>query len=82
MDKIAKRVSDVLEIPIEKVLAAGKNRETVQARSILCYWAVRECGMAMIVLAKKFEISSTAGGQSVVRGEKIVSEKNLQLIDK
>lgn len=78
--KIARRVSEVLNMPIGKVLAAGKNRETVRARSLLCYWAVRECGMAMIVLAKRFEISSTAVGQSVRRGEKIAKENNLKLI--
>ncbi len=80
LEKIARRVSDVLDMPISKVRVAGKNRETVQARSLLCYWAVRECGMAMIVLAKRFEISSTAVGQSVRRGEKIALENNLKLI--
>lgn len=34
LEKIAQRVSDVLDMPISKVLAAGKNRETVQARVI------------------------------------------------
>lgn len=80
LDKIAMRVSDVLGVPIKKVLASGKNRETVQARSLLCYWAVRECGMAMITLATWFELSSTAVGQSVIRGEKIALEKDFKLI--
>ena len=80
LDKISMRVSEMLGISVQKVLAPGKNRETVQARSILCYWAVRECGIAMVELAKRFEISSTAVSQSVVRGEKIVLEKNLKLV--
>jgi hypothetical protein len=65
---------------MKRVLASGKSRETVQARSLLCYWAVRECGMAMITLATRFELSSTAVGQSVIRGEKIALEKDFKLI--
>ncbi|MFO7965147.1 MAG: transposase [Desulfobacterales bacterium] len=80
LEKIAQRVSEVFDIPIENVFAAGKNRETVQARSLLCYWAVKECGMAMVVLAKRFEISSTAVGQSILRGERIATEKGLSLM--
>ena len=79
-EKIAQRVSDVLAIPIEQVLASGKNRQTVKARSLLCFWAVRECGMPLVVLAKRFRISSTSVGNSVKRGERIAAEKNLRLI--
>lgn len=79
-EKIAQRVSEVLEIPIGQVLASGKNRETVRARSLLCYWATRECGMPLVVLAQRFGISSTSVSNSVKRGEKVAAEKNLRLI--
>ena len=78
-DKISRRVSDVSGIPIQEVLAPGKNRGTVQARSLLCYRAARECGMSMVESANKFGISSTAIGISVARGENMVSEMNLKL---
>lgn len=83
MDEIADRVSKVKGFPIEKVMmAAGKNRKTVQARGVLCYWDVRECGMTLVELAKRFEISSTAVSQSVARGQPIVLKKNLDLIER
>jgi len=40
LDKVASRVAEVLGVEQEKVLASGRHRETVQARSLLCYWAV------------------------------------------
>ena len=79
-EKIAQRVSDVLDLPIDQVLASGKNRETVKARSLLCYWAVRECGMSLVVLAEKFGLSSTAVSNSAKRWERVAAEENLKLI--
>ncbi len=67
-------------MPVTQVMAPGKNRQTVRARSLLCYWAVRECGMTMVYLSRKLGISSTAVGQSVLRGEKIALENNLNLV--
>lgn len=79
-DKIIERVSDVLGIPPRQVIGVGKSRDIVRARSLLCYWAVRECGISMVSLSKRLEISSTAIGKSVLRGEKIASEKCYRLI--
>ena len=76
MEKIIERVSEVLGIPQDQVTAPGKCRNIVQARSLFCYWAVRECGMTMASLSKKLEISSASIGQSVKRGEQIASENS------
>ncbi len=77
---VAERVGQLLQMPVTQVMAPGKNRQTVRARSLLCYWAVRECGMTMVYLAGKLGISSTAVSQSVVRGEKIALENNFDLM--
>ena len=79
-EKIIERVSEVLGIAPAQVTAAGKCRDTVRARSLLCYWAVRECGISMASLSKRLEVSSAAIGQSVKRGEKIASEYGLKLM--
>jgi putative transposase len=80
LDKIAERVAVVMDMPVNQVLAAGKNRQTVRARSLLCYWAVRECGMNMVSLAKRLSLSQTAISQSVSRGEQIANENDFSLI--
>lgn len=80
VDKIAARVGEVLGIDAVQVFAFGKNRETVRARSLLCYWAVRECGIPMAELSRRLEISATSVGQSVRRGERLAAECAFQLL--
>ncbi|MBU1180974.1 MAG: transposase [Pseudomonadota bacterium] len=78
---VAVRVSVVLGIEQDKIWAAGKNRDIVQARSLLCYWAVRELGVTMILLARRLDQSVTAVGKSVIRGEKLAKANNYLLLD-
>ena len=80
IDTIAKRVGQQMQMSATQVLASGKNRQTVRARSLLCYWAVRECGMTMVALSKKLGISPTAVSQSVERGEKIALANQFELV--
>ena len=49
------------------------------ARSLLCYWAVRELGMSLMDLAREFEMSATGIGYAVERGEGIVTRFELTL---
>jgi hypothetical protein len=80
LEKIRDRVSTVLGIERDKAFSSGKNRLTVRARSLLCYWAVRECGMSMASLARRLGLSNTAISQSVTRGERIAKESGFALL--
>ena len=80
LDMIAKRVAETLGVPVDQVFAMGKTRSTVKARSLLCYWAVRECGMTMAFLAKRLRLSPTAVSQSVLRGESVALKNKLHLV--
>jgi len=53
---------------------------TVEARSVLCYWAARELGISTLELSKRLGISQPTASQSVKRGEKIVKEKQLKVM--
>ena len=79
IDRLAASVARQMNISVEAVFSAGKNRRTVRARSVLCYWAVRECAMTMSSLAKRLGISVAAVSQSVKRGEKIAVDKRYKL---
>jgi hypothetical protein len=59
----------------------GKTRQKVQARSLLCFWATRESGETMTVLAGRLNLSVSAVSIAVQRGEKLVREKGLKLED-
>lgn len=77
LNGIAKRVADLLEMDVAEVWAAGRYDKIVKARSLLCYWAVRELGTRMALLSKKLNISIPAVSKSVVRGEKIAKQMDL-----
>ena len=62
-------------LPGNEVLSPGKQRYRVKARSVLCFWAVRELGMTATALAKELSISQPAVNNAVSRGERIVREK-------
>ncbi|MCP4745820.1 MAG: hypothetical protein GY874_06710 [Desulfobacteraceae bacterium] len=66
-------------MPIDQVWSKGKYRHIVAARSLLCYWAVRELGMSATSLAPKFDVSATAISKSVLRGEAIAQENGFEL---
>jgi putative transposase len=81
LERIAIRVSEVLGVEPEEVWAEGKCRRMVEARSLLCYWAVRELGVPMSSLARKLGISIPSVSESVTRGRRIAEEKDLLLLE-
>jgi putative transposase len=81
LERVASRVSQVLKVKPEEVWAEGKYRQIVEARSLLCYWAVRELGVPMSSLARKLKVSPPSVSDSVTRGRRIVEEKQLDLLE-
>ena len=80
LETVAARVSAVLKLETGQVERPGKERRLVHARSLYCYWAVRELGISLSDLARKFRLSSTAVSLSVKRGEKLAEEKGFRLM--
>lgn len=81
-DWLVKRVARVMEISPKDVLAQGKYRQAVKARSLLCFWGVRKLGMSTIELSKKLNLAQPTISQSVMRGEKLAADKRLTLMIK
>jgi chromosomal replication initiation ATPase DnaA len=81
LDKVVQRVSHLLGIEPKELWIKGKYPQVVQARSLLCYWAVRELGMRMSELSRKLKLSQPAVSLSVKRGEKIAKENQYLLLD-
>jgi putative transposase len=79
LEKVALRVSEVLGTDPGVVWRKGRYRHAVEARSLLCYWAVRELGTPMSLLARKFGISIPAVSKSVARGRTIVDARGITL---
>ncbi|MCP4623149.1 MAG: hypothetical protein GY850_06415 [bacterium] len=66
LDEVSDQVAKPMGVEKEAVWAAGKHRRTVLARSLLCYWAVRELGLSMTSMARKLNISVATVGKSVI----------------
>jgi putative transposase len=79
-DWLVGQVADLLGLEPEIVTRCGRYPETVQARSVLCYWAARELGISTLELAKRIGVSQPTASQSVKRWEKIVKEKGFKLL--
>lgn len=79
VDIIATRVSKLMGLAVDDVWAAGKQQHIVNARSLLCYWAVRELGVSMSSLSRRLGISLPAISKSVVRGKQIAEDHAFKL---
>jgi len=80
LEKVAARVAEVLGVEAEAVWASGRYRRIVEARSLLCYWAVKELGTPMSALGRRLGISIPAVSKSVTRGQNIAKERGYTLL--
>ena len=80
-ERVAKRVGEIYDMDPREFLSKGKQQLKVTARSLFCFWAMKELGMSLRELARRLEISPPAVGYSVERGEAIARENGYRLID-
>ena len=80
LDKVATKVADLMGLEEFEIWAPGKERRRVKARSLLCYWAVRELGISMAELSRRLHLSLSAISLSVKRGEKIARDNDYELV--
>lgn len=80
VEYIARQVAILMNLTEDTVWQEGKVRKIVQARSLLCYWAVRELGESMTSMARHLNISAVAVSKSVIRGAEIAKNNGFKLI--
>jgi len=81
LGRIAARVAEIYGIEGEDIFLKGKQQKRVKARSLFCFWAIRELGISLTELARRLGISVPGVGYSVERGEIIALENDYQLIE-
>jgi len=79
MEQLAPLVAELLNIEPAMVKALGKQPDRVRARSLCCYWAVRELAHPTTVLGQALGISQPAISQSMLRGEALAAEREWEL---
>ena len=63
LDKVVERVAEILNVKPSEIWAPGKGHRSVQARSLLCYWAARELGITLARLSRKLKVSGRHSGR-------------------
>ena len=80
LEKVAERVADIYGIKVGKIFGRGRQQQRVEARSLFCFWAVRELGNPLASLAMRLEMSPAGIGYAVGKGEAIALKNGYELI--
>ena len=81
LEKLAAQVAGVLGLEPKDLWSVGKYGKNVRARSLFCYWAVREFGWSATEVARRIGITQPAVSISVKRGEQIAKEMDLKITE-
>jgi len=77
--RAAARVEEIFGLTLCELSQGSRQRSVVRARSVLCYWAVKELAMSGAQASRWLGIGQPAVQRSVVRGGEIARELNLVL---
>ena len=82
LDAVEKRVCDLHALKPDDLYGQGRQKTLVEARSLFCFWAVRELGVPQKALAERFSLTEPAISYAVRRGQRIAREKGYKLLEK
>jgi hypothetical protein len=77
--EILRQVASVFNLRQEEILLPSKKRQRVRARSLLCFWAVKELGLSETLLAQKLGITQPSVSRAVQKGERLALDEKLVL---
>ena len=78
---IEDRVCEIYGIEKDDIYSGSRKKVNSSARSLFCFWAVRELGYTQRDLARRLGITPPAVGYAVDRGEKISKLHHYDLIN-
>jgi REP element-mobilizing transposase RayT len=81
-DKVADRVAAHFQLKPAEILLPTKQRHPVMARSLLCFWTIKDLGLSSIAVAGRMGITQPAVSRLAQRGEKVAIDNNLSLENK
>ncbi len=81
LDKLAAKAAAIYGLDPNQIFMPGKRPIKVKARSVFCYRASRELGVAMTRLAGLLKISQPAASICVRRGKRIVRQEGFDILD-
>jgi chromosomal replication initiation ATPase DnaA len=79
--RIEQKVVDLFGIKKDELYSGSRKKPISEARSVFCYWCVRELGESMTSIAKRLGLTQPAIGYAVDRGEEIVKKRDFKLLE-
>jgi len=81
LKRVERKVCEIYSIKTEDIYSRSRQKIRAEARSLFCYWAVRELGYGLSELGRRLTMSQPGVGYAVSRGERIAKQNNYQLLD-
>ena len=78
---VVERVGRVFEIEPQEILSPSKKPKRVQARSLVCYWAIKELGMAGTAVGELLGLGQSSVSRAAERGSKIAADNQWTLYE-
>jgi REP element-mobilizing transposase RayT len=79
LQRILDRVATLFEMEPGMILEPSKKPERVRARSLVCFWAVRDLGLTGSIVGQAMGMTQSAVSKAVERGARLAAEKQLSL---
>jgi putative transposase len=79
IEKLEERVLEIYRIDRDELYSKSRQKVRADARSVFCYWAVRELGVEGTQMAKRLRMSQPGIAYAVKKGERIVRDENLRM---
>lgn len=79
IEKLVKRVCEIMLINKEDILRRSKNSSISKARNLFVYWGNSELGMSGSEIGKYLGLTRSAVSQSIKLGESLVKKKGYKL---
>ncbi len=76
-NEVLRQVAGVFSLKPTEILLPSKQRQRVRARSLICFWAVKELGLSERSLAQKLGMTQPSVSRAVQRGERLAIDKQL-----
>ncbi len=80
-NKVEQKVLGIFSIAKEELYSGSRKKLISEARSVFCFWCVRELGESMTNIAKRLGLSQPAVGYAVDRGERIAENRRIKLVE-
>jgi hypothetical protein len=81
-EKVFYRVSELLDMNVREILLKGKQSLRVKARSLVCWWVVKELGMTDAEIENLLGLTRPAVSELLLRKEKLALGNKFCLADK